>query len=91
MARPPGASLLTQVSPVAWQRVNLHGHYEFRKGQEAIDLGRSDDRGVDGCTSRGVAPSRRIDIDHRCTPCQLAAASWLAGHIAQEQSAKLTM
>ena len=34
----PGASLLTQVSPVAWQHINLYGRYEFRKGPEAIDL-----------------------------------------------------
>jgi len=33
----PGASLLTQVSPVAWH-INLYGRYEFRKEPEAIDL-----------------------------------------------------
>jgi TnpA family transposase len=33
-----GASLLKQVSPVAWQPINLHGRYEFRKSPEAIDI-----------------------------------------------------
>ena len=33
-----GAALLRQVSPVAWQHVNLHGRYEFRKSPEAIDI-----------------------------------------------------
>jgi hypothetical protein len=30
--------MLQQVSPVAWQHINLYGRYEFRKGTEAIDL-----------------------------------------------------
>ena len=33
-----GAALLTQVSPVAWQHINLYGRYEFRKAPEAIDI-----------------------------------------------------
>ena len=33
-----GAALLTQVSPVAWQHINLCGRYEFTKGPEAIHL-----------------------------------------------------
>jgi hypothetical protein len=33
-----GATLLKQVSPVAWQHINLHGRYEFRKSPEAIDI-----------------------------------------------------
>ncbi len=33
-----GAALLRQVSPVAWQHVNLHGRYECRKSPEAIDI-----------------------------------------------------
>jgi TnpA family transposase len=33
-----GAALLQQVSPVAWQHINLHGRYEFRKLPEAIDI-----------------------------------------------------
>lgn len=33
-----GAALLQQVSPVAWQPINLHGRYEFRKLPEAIDI-----------------------------------------------------
>jgi TnpA family transposase len=33
-----GAALVKQVSPVAWQHINLYGRYEFRKGPEAINL-----------------------------------------------------
>jgi TnpA family transposase len=33
-----GAALLTQVSPVAWQHINLCGRYEFTKGQEAMNM-----------------------------------------------------
>jgi TnpA family transposase len=33
-----GTALLNQVSPVAWQHINLHGRYEFRKSPEAIDI-----------------------------------------------------
>ena len=33
-----GAALLQQVSPVAWQHINLHGRYEFRKSPEAINI-----------------------------------------------------
>lgn len=33
-----GAALLKQVSPVAWQHMNLHGRYEFRKSPETIDI-----------------------------------------------------
>ncbi len=33
-----GAALLKQVSPVAWQHINLYGRYEFRKAPEAIDI-----------------------------------------------------
>ena len=33
-----GAALLKQVSPVAWQHINLHGRYEFRKSPEAINI-----------------------------------------------------
>lgn len=33
-----GAALLKQVSPVAWQHVNLHGRYEFGKRPELIDM-----------------------------------------------------
>lgn len=33
-----GAALLKQVSPVAWQHINLQGRYEFTKGTEAINL-----------------------------------------------------
>jgi TnpA family transposase len=33
-----GAALLQQGSPVAWQHINLHGRYEFRKSPEAIDI-----------------------------------------------------
>ena len=33
-----GAALLTHVSPVAWQHINLCGRYEFTKGPEPIHL-----------------------------------------------------
>ena len=33
-----GAALLKQVSLVAWQHINLHGRYEFRKSPEPIDI-----------------------------------------------------
>jgi len=33
-----GVALLTQVSPVAWQHINLYGRYEFNKAPEAIDI-----------------------------------------------------
>jgi hypothetical protein len=33
-----GAALRQQVSPVAWQQINLHGRYEFRKSPEAINI-----------------------------------------------------
>jgi TnpA family transposase len=32
------AALLTQVSPVAWQHINLYGRYEFAKGPAPINL-----------------------------------------------------
>jgi TnpA family transposase len=33
-----GAALLTRVSPVAWQHINLYGRYELRKTTEEINL-----------------------------------------------------
>jgi hypothetical protein len=33
-----GAALLTQVSPVAWQHINLCGRYEFTKAPEVINM-----------------------------------------------------
>jgi len=33
-----GAALLTQVSPVAWQHINLCGRYEFTKGANTINM-----------------------------------------------------
>jgi hypothetical protein len=33
-----GAALLMQVSPVAWQHINLCGRYEFSKGLEVINM-----------------------------------------------------
>ena len=33
-----GAALLQQISPVAWQHINLYGRYEFRKSPEIIDF-----------------------------------------------------
>jgi len=32
------ADLLKQVSPIAWQHINLHGRYEFSKGPEDINI-----------------------------------------------------
>lgn len=34
-----GAVLLKQVSPVAWQHINMYGRYEFSKSPETIDIG----------------------------------------------------
>ena len=33
-----GIEVLKQISPVAWQHINLYGRYEFRKCSEPIDL-----------------------------------------------------
>ncbi len=33
-----GASLVKQVSPVAWQHINIHGRYEFNKGPDDINI-----------------------------------------------------
>ena len=33
-----GAALLTQISPIAWQHINLYGRYEFRKSPDIIDF-----------------------------------------------------
>ncbi|ETX00987.1 MAG: hypothetical protein ETSY1_09215 [Candidatus Entotheonella factor] len=33
-----GASLLNQVSPIAWQHLNFYGRYEFNKGPEVITM-----------------------------------------------------
>lgn len=33
-----GTALIKQISPVAWQHINLYGRYEFRNGPEAIDI-----------------------------------------------------
>lgn len=33
-----GAALLKQVSPVAWQHINLYGRYEFNTSPQSIDL-----------------------------------------------------
>ena len=33
-----GAALLKQISPVAWQHINLYGRYEFRNSPEIIDF-----------------------------------------------------
>jgi TnpA family transposase len=35
---PRGAALLKRVSPVAWQHINLHGHYEFKGAARSIDI-----------------------------------------------------
>ncbi len=33
-----GADLLKQISPIAWQHINLHGRYEFSNGPEDINM-----------------------------------------------------
>lgn len=33
-----GAALLSQISPVAWQHINLYGRYEFTMGPDPIDV-----------------------------------------------------
>jgi Tn3 transposase DDE domain len=33
-----GAALLVQVSPVAWQHINVYGRYEFSRGPTAINM-----------------------------------------------------
>ena len=33
-----GAARLAQVSPVAWQHINLYGRYEFNHEPEIIDI-----------------------------------------------------
>ena len=33
-----GVEVLRQISPVAWQHINLYGRYEFRKFSDLIDL-----------------------------------------------------
>lgn len=33
-----GTDLLKQISPIAWQHINLHGRYEFSKGPEHISI-----------------------------------------------------
>ena len=33
-----GAQLIMQVSPVAWQHINLYGRYEFATGPDLIDV-----------------------------------------------------
>ena len=33
-----GTALVKKVSPVAWQHINLHGRFEFKKSSKAIDI-----------------------------------------------------
>jgi Tn3 transposase DDE domain len=33
-----GAGLLKQVSPMAWQHINLHGRFEFKSLARSIDI-----------------------------------------------------
>jgi len=37
----PGAALVKQASPVAWQHINLYGRYEFRKQPEPVTTSES--------------------------------------------------
>jgi hypothetical protein len=32
------ADVMKQISPVAWQHINLYGRYEFNKQQESVDM-----------------------------------------------------
>ena len=38
------AEMLKQVSPIAWQHINLHGRYEFSKQPEDINMDDSIER-----------------------------------------------
>ena len=50
-----GADMIKQISPVAWQHINLHGRYEFSKPPEYININNiiqqldqnQDDTGID--------------------------------------------
>ena len=50
-----GADMIKQISPVAWQHINLHGRYEFSKPPEHININNiiqqldqnQDDTGID--------------------------------------------
>lgn len=33
------SDVLKQISPVAWQHINLYGHYEFNKSQDSVNMG----------------------------------------------------
>jgi TnpA family transposase len=48
-----GAELLTQVSPIAWQHINLYGRYEFTKGPTPINL----DAIVEELAQRSIVPT----------------------------------
>jgi Tn3 transposase DDE domain len=47
-----GATLITQVSPIAWQHLNFYGRYEFTKGPEPINL----DVIVEALAKQPIAP-----------------------------------
>lgn len=32
------SDVLKQISPVAWQHINLYGPYEFNKSHESVDM-----------------------------------------------------
>lgn len=32
------SDVMKQISPVAWQHINLYGRYEFNKQQESVDM-----------------------------------------------------
>jgi TnpA family transposase len=48
-----GATLLTQVSPIAWQHINFYGRYEFTKGPTPINL----DAIVEELAQRPIVPT----------------------------------
>lgn len=35
------SDVMKQISPVAWQHINLYGRYEFNKQQESVDMDQS--------------------------------------------------
>jgi Tn3 transposase DDE domain len=55
-----GTALVKQVSPVAWQHVNLYGRYEFRKQPEPVDVDEIvGELAESGSEPRSLWPTRR--------------------------------
>ncbi len=47
-----GAAQISQISPVAWQHINLYGRYEFTTGPDPIDV----DAMVEALTQTPLVP-----------------------------------